>query len=321
MELFTVYQIPSDLISFSGPLDTPSNEKLLVVKEHVKAILSTIKIAKEKELEEERLRAKKELAEGGCGAEYREEEQCYSSDDDEEDMGGGMAMFSCDDADYGCAFTPVPAPAPVPKPAPTSTPAPAPQKQIVQAKPKPEEPRQYLPAEDGHIEAGTEQNAVEDYTKIPGLLDKQCGTLDLDSALRPTTIKMAETWHLKFQRGLLSKPTSRSLDSEAQDEEKAKAFDLLDALSRSGALPICSASLHIVLASTHCFDKTLMDTIVKANVNPIEKIERSILLVAGVVHNTNARSMIKPEAVGRIAEFSPHLLENGDSQRRRELTS
>ena len=84
--------------------------------------------------------------------------------------------------------------------------------------------------------------------------------------LRPTRIKTGHTWSLQYQQGLLSKKRKRSLDAADQDEERAKAFDLLDALSRSGALPIESGvSLHVILAATHCFDKTLMDTIVQVH--------------------------------------------------------
>ena len=150
-------------------------------------------------------------------------------------------------------------------------------------------------------------NAV-DYTQIPALLDGKCEALDEDNALRPTTIKTGETWRLKFQKGLLSKPSSRSLGAEQQDEEKAKAFDLLDALSRSGVLSIESASLHVILAATHCFDKTMMDTIVQDNVNPIEPVERSLLIVAGVVHGKDTRDMLQSTQVDRIARFAPQLL-------------
>jgi hypothetical protein len=60
-----------------------------------------------------------------------------------------------------------------------------------------------------------------------------------------------------------------------QMEEKKKCFDLLDLLSQSGSLPFgiiflvdkifaesCleNTSLHVVIASTHVFDKTIVDT-------------------------------------------------------------
>lgn len=37
-----------------------------------------------------------------------------------------------------------------------------------------------------------------------------------------------------------------------------------------------SAELHIIIAATHTFDKTLMDTAIQDNVNPIERVERFI---------------------------------------------
>jgi hypothetical protein len=63
-----------------------------------------------------------------------------------------------------------------------------------------------------------------------------------------------------------------------------------------------------VLAATHCFDKTMMDTIVQKNVNPIEPVERSLLIVAGVVHGKSTRDMLREEQVDRIAQHAPLLL-------------
>ena len=57
-------------------------------------------------------------------------------------------------------------------------------------------------------------------------------------------IKTGDRWTKKSQKSLLSKLTSSALGSTEQKSEKDKAFDLLDALSRSGALPIECAELH-----------------------------------------------------------------------------
>jgi hypothetical protein len=59
-----------------------------------------------------------------------------------------------------------------------------------------------------------------------------------------------------------------NLDSSAQKTEKDKAFDLLDALSRSGALPIACAELHVMVAATHCFDKSLIGTVIQVRKKP-----------------------------------------------------
>ena len=71
-------------------------------------------------------------------------------------------------------------------------------------------------------------------------------------------------------------------------------------------------SLHVVIAATHCFDKTLMNTIVQDNVNPIEKVERSSLIVASTIHNTTPASLISPEHLERGSTYSPMLITDGD---------
>src|SRR6185369_6443003 len=97
--------------------------------------------------------------------------------------------------------------------------------------------------------------------------------------LRATIINPGDVWTRSAQKELLGARSSASLSSREQTDEKNKAFDLLDALSKSGALAIEDASLHVVIAATHCFDRTLLDTVIQANVNPIEKVERSLMIV------------------------------------------
>ena len=146
-----------------------------------------------------------------------------------------------------------------------------------------------------------------DYTKIPVALDAKYEALDEDSALRPTIINPGPHWSKKYLKSLLSAPADASLGPDEHGKERNKAFDLLDALSRSGSLPIDQASLHIVIAGTHCFDKSLLDTIVQDNVNPIEKVERSSLIVATTIHERPAVELLRPEQRARVQEFSPIL--------------
>jgi len=147
----------------------------------------------------------------------------------------------------------------------------------------------------------------EDYTLIPGELDRKFEALDTDGALRPTIIDIGKVWTKKSQKSLLSQPTSATLDVPEQETERNKAFDLLDALSRSGCLAFDHASLHVVMASTHCFDKTLLNTVVQDNVNPIEKVERSTLIVATTIHGKPSEELVRPEVLERVATYSPLL--------------
>jgi len=127
--------------------------------------------------------------------------------------------------------------------------------------------------------------------------------------MRPTKIIVADTWRKKAQKALLASPADSVLQKAEQDTEKQKAFDLLDALSRAGSLPIDAASLHVILAATHCFDESLINTLVVRNVNPIEKLERSSLIVAETVKGVPATELVRPEAYESISKFSaPALL-------------
>lgn len=146
-----------------------------------------------------------------------------------------------------------------------------------------------------------------DYTKYPSLLDRRCEELDPDSALRPTIINACEEWEKISYKSLMSKGVGTFLDIDKQNDEKNAAFDLIDALSRSGALVIESASLHVVIAATHCFDKSLMDTIVRGNINPIERVERSALIMASTIHGLPVSEMVPGSELQRVLTYSPQL--------------
>ena len=84
----------------------------------------------------------------------------------------------------------------------------------------------------------------------------------------------------KRQENLLTqaKATS-SFHTEEIGSEKDKAFNLLDALSRSGSLELGCAELHVVVSVAHCFEEDVMGAVIKDNVNPIEKVEKSWQMV------------------------------------------
>jgi lipopolysaccharide transport system permease protein len=124
-----------------------------------------------------------------------------------------------------------------------------------------------------------------DYTRIPRELDKKFEALDdrrRAAADDHQPRRCVEPHRPEGAAGAAK--TATDDDGRSRRTEKHRAFDLLDALTKSGALPIDDASLHVVLAATHCFDKTLLDTVIQDNVNPIEKVERSLMIVGTTVH-------------------------------------
>ena len=131
--------------------------------------------------------------------------------------------------------------------------------------------------------------------------------LDTDSVLRPTIINPGSEWIKKSRTSLLSEPERKQLRQDDMELEKNAAFDLIDAVSKSGALVMHSASLHVVIAATHCFDKSLMDTVVQGNVNPIERVERSALIMASTIHERSASDLISENQKSRVLMYSPQL--------------
>ena len=147
-------------------------------------------------------------------------------------------------------------------------------------------------------------------TTIPNELDAKYLKLDLDGTLRPSIIKVNAgiTWVKKFQRNLLTKSETKSLTKSNLKEERDAAFDLLDALSRSGALDINCAELHVVVAATHCFARTVVDTVIMDNVNPIEKVERSVLIMGTTIHQQpDAGALLQADHAKRVSGHSPQL--------------
>jgi hypothetical protein len=149
--------------------------------------------------------------------------------------------------------------------------------------------------------------AAVDYTKIPAALDEALERLDTDGSLRPSIINVGKVWSKTSQEGLLGGKRNAALSVAEQKLEKNTCYDLLDALTRSGGLGIADTAMHIVVSTTHCFGRNLMDTLVKDNLNPIEKVEHTQLIVASHVFGKSAAELLKPDEVARVKQNSPAL--------------
>jgi len=167
-----------------------------------------------------------------------------------------------------------------------------------------------------HTECDNEQNTI-DFTMIPKLLDGTIEAHDKDGALRLTTVETSTTgWTRNRQRNLLTKSEVHVLTRTDILSEKKKAFDLLDALSRSGSLAISFSELHVVICATHSFEKNVMETVIVDNINPIEKLEMSTLLMASTILDIPARDLLrKEEERERLALSFPRLLNHVPSSR------
>jgi hypothetical protein len=312
------YQIPSDLLTFDGDAAlATASEKVAAVKGHVAAVQEMIAAAKAVELkeQEEETKIEEERAKARANSRMERGEHFVMEEMEVEMMAAptsasvpmaskmNLATASMVQMDSGGA---------------------APVKghrkrmssrgniEMVSGSdmlpPIPPKPPPNLHTTGGGGGGGEAATGV-DLTQIPKLLDARFEELDEDSALRPTLIKTGVHWTKKTQKGLLSKLSSSSMSSAEQKTEKSQAFDLLDALSRSGALPIASAELHVMVAATHCFDKSLVETVIQDNVNPIEKLERSALIVACTIHAEPATGLLNDDQHSRVATYSPGLFE------------
>jgi hypothetical protein len=311
LELFMKYQIPSDMVTFGGADDASDVARLAEVKNHVQAMLAMVAEARSAQ-----------LLEVGMVRAYQEPPRKAVKEierDTKIRKKGALPMKSESAAPMrkrnstSGSAAPVRVAKPVSAPARTRTPAPAPAPSAPSApsassstlsapatKPEPKVASNVVASEDHELD-------MLEYTKIPATLDQQFESLDEEAAVRPTIINPGTSWTKTSQASLLAQPNMSILGPDQTKTENNRAYDLLDALTRSGSLLIDHAELHVILAATHCFDHSLIETIVQDNVNPIEKVERSSLIMTSVIHGVDPQSMIKAEHHARVKLASPQL--------------
>jgi hypothetical protein len=296
MSLFVDYQIPSDLLSFegSGGEALAAADKVAAVKGYVKTVLDVIDGEKMKQLKKEELKADMNIemaiaataiAVGVHPAPPGYIETEMLQDESERSATGGsfrgskkglMMRKGSKKKLHAPPAGMVAAPQAARNGRRLSAPASSQEVHLPPRSPRPVKQRQMLipplpfrtesvkqPTSDGKpAEGGRElispNGGGEDFTNIPKLLDAKLEQFDKDDALRSTIIKASQNWTRLRQENLLTPVSSEGLTASDIGTEKRKAFDLLDAISRSGTLPIDCAELHVVVALSHCFENDVM---------------------------------------------------------------
>jgi hypothetical protein len=297
MSLFVQYQIPSDLLSFDGSEEASVKEKVAIVAGHVQAVLDVIDKAKVTQLEEEKRRADVRKMRANANT---VQEMMYTSGI----MSGGQETLQ----DFTMAYSGIH----MADSAPLMGQIP-PMQQMQQMHASDTSSRQSSRsrrrlsleevedvtgddtadrANSPHQSSSQTTSSANDFTLIPKMLDAKLEIYDKDGSLRSTLIRAGTQWDRRRQDTILLPSVISSLEESEIESEKTKAMALLTAISRSGALPIDASELHVVVAVSHRFENDIMSTVIKENVNPIEKVEASLLLIASTIHNAPSSVLI-----------------------------
>ena len=122
-----------------------------------------------------------------------------------------------------------------------------------------------------------------DFTEIPGQLDANFDRYGGGCSLRAAIISPSSEWTRTSKPSILSSAVEKRLGEKDIKIERDSTMQLLDALTRSGAISVSNAEVHVIVAATHSFANTLIDTVVVDNINPIDKIEHGMLIAASTI--------------------------------------
>lgn len=131
-----------------------------------------------------------------------------------------------------------------------------------------------------------------DLSALPTLLQNYFDRHGSSQSIRPGIIRTGPIWQKRHQDNFFTPSREIQFNLEDQQRNKHRAFDLLDALTRSGGLTIDDASVHVILASSHYFPQTLLETVIERNMNPLIKLEESTLLMSSIIHNKKIEELI-----------------------------
>ena len=288
MSLFIEYQIPSDLLSFDGSEDLPIAEKIEAVRDHVGAVLTIIDSQKKAQLLEAKDEHKAEkmmnrpvppvqaqramMMEGAMmmdGNVNRRLKTVNMESRSDASMGyvAESSIMSAEFEEFDLL-------------------------EVDASKSKVDD----VPAsEQGKSTISNATSEAFDPTMIPRVLDQKLEKHDKDGALKSTIVQVKDgPWERLRKKNLLVAPQRSLLNDKDKEHENHKAMDLLTAISRSGSLPIVQSELHIIVAVSHCFQNDVVGTVIRDNVNPIRKVEQSILMLGSIIYDKDYEDILTP---------------------------
>jgi hypothetical protein len=291
MEMFVELQVPSDLLTYEGPEAGDAAVRINATKSYVAGIKDMVQETKKIEVEEQKMRNRVNYV----GVQDASEASIMGS------VSAGMMMNS-----EPMAFHKSSTHRHFSSPASSESDA-----QAVEAESPHANPTLYKEVNTPVPEVSILQ---ADYSSIPAMLEHAHDSQDPISALRSVIITALDGWRLRSKQGFLHPVKETVLFTDDIKRARVAAFDLLDALSRSGTLIIDGAELHIVYAASHAFDRTLMDTLVQENMNPISRVERSMLIMASLLHDTPVTNIVEATELSRLQLVSSSLFTNVSTQ-------
>ena len=280
MSLFIEYQIPSDLLSFDGLEGLPNEVKIEAVRDHVGAVMSIIDNQKKAQLQE----AKDEFKAEKMVSRSRRMQSAIMEESGEMPHVQEMAFTASSLSD---------------------------ELSRVWLKEMADESKFSESKLDGMPVSEQDQTMMSSTTKfdptmIPKILDKKLEIHDKEGALKSTIMQVGSPWERLRKKNLLVPAQRSSLSDKDKEHDKQQAMDLLVAISRSGSLPIVQSELHIIITVSHCFQNDVVSTVIQDNINPIRKVEQSLLMLGSVIYEKGYEAMLAPahkERAGIMEKF------------------
>jgi len=279
MSLFIEYQIPSDLLSFDGSEDLPTAEKIEAVRDHVGAVLTIIDSQKKAQLQEAKDEYKAEKMMSRPVPPVQQQRAMMMDGN----VHRRLKTASAETMSYEFGSI---------NDVPESSLLSAEFEEIDASKSMFDD----VPAgEQGQSTMSNTTIEEFDPTMIPRVLDQKLEKHDKDGALKSTIVQVRDgPWERLRKKNLLVAAQRSLLHDKDKKHENHKAMDLLTAISRSGSLPIVQSELHIIVAVSHCFQNDVVGTVIRDNVNPIRKVEQSLLMLGSIIYEKDYDAILAP---------------------------